>query len=139
MSWFANVSDRIRIQIPEIDGWIECRKELTVGEQRGMFADAFKGQVLLADGSMRNEYDMRELSFGQVVAYLVDWSDKSDISDPNDRRDVIRALSADVYGHIEAAVQKHVESLEEQKKTKTKKKRPEPKASDETILQSVEG
>jgi hypothetical protein len=133
MSWFANVSDRIRIQIPEIDGWIECRKELTVGEQRGMFADAFKGQVLLADGSMRNEYDMRELSFGQVCAYVVDWSDKSEVTS-----DAIRALSADVYGHIEAAVQKHVESLEEQKKTKTKKKRPEPKVSDDPILQSAD-
>ena len=125
MSWFANVSDRVRIDIPEIDGWIECRKELTVGEQRGMFAKAFKGQVMLADGTLRNEFDMRELSFGQVVAYVVDWSDKSEVTP-----DAVRALSADVYGHIEAAVQKHISSIEEQKKTEPRKKRSKTNATD---------
>jgi len=104
--WFANVSDRKRIEIPEIDGWIECRQELGVGEQRLMFSRAFKGQVALDNGEVRNEYDMREVSFGQVAAYLVDWSDKSQVS-----IDAIKALKPEIYGPIEAAVQKHIEAL----------------------------
>ena len=104
--WFANVSDRKQIEIPEIGGWIQVRSELSVGEQRLMFSRAFKGQVTLENGEVRNEYDMREISFGQVFAYLVDWSDKAPIT-----LDAIKALKPDVYGPIEAAVQKHIESL----------------------------
>jgi hypothetical protein len=105
--WFANVSDRRRIEIPEIDGWIECRKELTVGEKRTMFSRAFKGQVTLENGDVRNEYDTREISFAKVCAYLVDWSDKSEVSP-----DAIKALRTDIYDAIESAVDKHIEETE---------------------------
>jgi hypothetical protein len=106
---FANVAGRKRLHIPEIqDGfWIECREELAVGEKRGIFSRAFKGQVPLADGGFRNEYDMQEIGFGQVCAYLVDWSDKTEIS-----ADAVRAMTPEAFALIEAAVSKHIEEME---------------------------
>jgi hypothetical protein len=107
MEWFADVTGRRRIEIPEIGGWIECRQELGVGEKRAIFSRAFKGQVPLEDGNFRNEYDMQEVSFGQVMAYLADWSSKKELIP-----EAVRALKPEVFAHIEAAVHKHIENLE---------------------------
>jgi len=120
---FADVTGLREIDIPEIKGTITLRTELSVGEKRDIFRRAFKGQVDIGDGETRTEYDMLELTFGQVCAYLVDWSLKREVS-----RDAIRALRSDVYAAIEKAVEKHIKSLEPEKNdsaaaTKNEKKR----------------
>jgi hypothetical protein len=107
VKWFSDVTASKRIEIPEIDGWIELRQELSIGEKRAMYKRAFKGQVTKDDGETRNEYDMAELSFAQVLAYLSNWSAKEDIHPDN-----VKAMHPEVYAHIEAAVQKHVEEVE---------------------------
>jgi hypothetical protein len=112
---FANVTGLRDIDIPEIKGTITCRTELSVGEKRDIFRRAFKGQTELGNGETRTEYDMLELTFGQVCAYLVEWSLKRDISSDALKRDAIKALKSDVYAAIEAAVQKHIKSLEPEK------------------------
>jgi hypothetical protein len=120
---FADVAGRKRIEVPEVaDGfWIECRNELSVGEQRAIFSKAFKGQVPLEDGTFRNEYDMGEISFGKVIAYLVDWSDKAPVSGA-----AVRAMRPRFYGPIEAAVEKHIEELEKNSESAPKKGRRAP-------------
>jgi hypothetical protein len=125
---FADVSALREIEIPEFNLRITCRSELSVGEKRDIFRRAFKGQVELANGETRTEYDMLELTFGQVCAYLVEWSLKKDISSDAMKRDAIKALKSDVYGAIEDAVQKHIKSLEPEKNasaaaTRNEKKR----------------
>lgn len=106
MGWFASVGELHEYELPEIGGWVRLRKELSIGEERAMFANAIKGTVPLDNGQMRIEYDQAKLSFGQVVAYLADWSDKQEIS-----HSAIEALKPEIYNVIEATVQKHVEAL----------------------------
>jgi hypothetical protein len=133
MEWFADVAGSRRIEIPEINGWIECRQELSVGEKREIFSRAFKGQVPLEDGAFRNEYDMQEVSFGQVMAYLGDWSAKQDLTP-----DAVRALKPEIFAHIEKAVHKHIETLEKNEQAAATGGR-SPKRNAAPILQSVNG
>jgi hypothetical protein len=113
---FADTASQREIPIPEIDPsfTITLRNELSIGEQRAIYAKAFKGQVTLANGDIRNEYDMSEVAFGQVCAYLVEWSPKDEVNP-----DAIKALKPKIYGLIEEAVQAHVESLEKKEPAKS--------------------
>jgi hypothetical protein len=131
MEWFADVTGSRRIEIPEINGWIECRQELSVGEKREIFSRAFKGQVPLEDGNFRNEYDMQAVSFGQVIAYLSDWSNKQALTP-----DAVRGLKGPIFAHIEAAVLKHIENLEKNEQAAATGGRSR-KQSAAPILQSV--
>jgi hypothetical protein len=122
VNMFADVSGIKRIEIPEMAPgfYIEVRQELSVGEKRAIFSRAFKGQVPLEDGkTFRNEYDMREVSFGQVSAYLHDWSEKKTAGS----HDAVRALTDEAFALIEAAVTKHIESLEKNDPAVEAKKR----------------
>lgn len=113
---FADVGSTREISLPDIaPGFtITVRNELSIGEQRGIYNKAFKGQVTLDDGKVRNEYDMAEVAFGQVCAYLSEWSEKSPVTP-----DAIRALKSEYYGLIEDAVQAHVRALEKKEPAKS--------------------
>ena len=133
--WFANVGARRRYEIPEIGGWIELRQELSVGEERKMYAGVVKGQVDTPDGP-RTEYDMAKLSFSQVVAYLVDWSSKLDVSP-----ETIEGLKPSIYHPIEEAVLAHVKELDKANPRPRQKDRKgrnrAPKTGDAPTLTSV--
>jgi hypothetical protein len=102
MSWFVNVGDRKRYELPDGSGWIELRTQLSVGERRRAFANAVKGQTQLPDGGVRTEYDHARLSFGLVLAYLADWSEKVEIS-----ASAVEALQPDIFEQIESLVDEH--------------------------------
>ena len=73
--------------------WIELREEISIGEERKIFAGAIKGQTLLKDGETRTEYDAQAISFGQVIAYLVDWDAKGEDGKSVDvNADTVRGL-----------------------------------------------
>lgn len=117
MKWFANFRNNRRIELPEIEGWIEVRDELSIGEERATFAGAVKGRTTTADGGTRIEYDAERVSFGLVVAYITDWSARDDKDKPVPvSPDAIKALDPPVYEVIENAVQAHVEAMREAKK-----------------------
>jgi hypothetical protein len=118
MGWFAAVGDRKRYELPEIGGWIELRQELSIGEERNIYAQAIKGHVPLKDDEVRIEYDRAKLSFGQTLAYLVDWSESQEINASS-----VQALKPEIYNVIEKCVQTHVEGLEKKEPTKGKKKK----------------
>lgn len=134
---FANVKHNAKIDIPGFAPdltWIEVREELSIGEERKVFAGAIKGQTSLKDGETRTEYDAEKVSFGMVMAYLSDWDAKDedgksvDVSD-----DAIRGLHPDVYHVIEKAVNAHVERV------RAKKTKPARKTRDGSTLVSVAG
>jgi hypothetical protein len=109
LNLFADVTGLTEYQVPEIAPgfWIRVRNDLSVGEHKAIFAKAFRGQVDLPNNQVRNEYDMVEVSMGQVCAYMVEWSEKVPCTP-----DAIRALKRDYYNAIEDIVQKHVKALE---------------------------
>jgi hypothetical protein len=125
MGWFANVTDRRRYDVMiegEVIGWVELRQELSVGERRQAFGNAIKGQTQLADGNVRTEYDHAKLSFGLVVAYLSEWSEKGDLTDYGVRASAVEALSPDVYDAIEKIVDKHAEEYGKRPQKRQKRK-----------------
>lgn len=112
--WFADVAGITRLDLPEIGGWIEVRNELSVGEERRVFSGAIKGQTPMDDGKVRTDYDAEKVSFGMVVAYLVDWSarDRADKPVPVSES-AIKALKPTAYRAIEDAVDRHAKALRE--------------------------
>lgn len=121
---FARVKNTVRVPIegfaPDLT-WIDLREEISIGEERKIFAGAIKGQTALKDGETRTEYDAQIVSFGQVVSYLVDW----DAKDEQGKSvactpDLIRGLLPDVYNAIDDAVRAHVEQTREKKVSQAK-------------------
>lgn len=115
MKLFANMTSVDQIDLPEIEPgfWIKVRKELSVGEKRQIFTDAFKGQTQLPDGTTRTEYNAMALTFGLTCAHITDWNatqerDGKVVSVPF-TTDAIKGLSSEAYDVIEKAVDKYVE------------------------------
>lgn len=114
--WFADVTGTTRIDIPAIEGWIEVRNELSVGEERKVFAGAIKGQTPTEDGKIRTEYDAEKVSFGLVRAYVVDWSARDEKDKPVEFSEgAVKALTPEAYTAIEDAVNKHAKAMKEQR------------------------
>lgn len=134
---FARVKNITRIPIqgfePDLT-WIEVREEISIGEERKIFAGAIKGQTTLKDGETRTEYDAQAITFGQVLAYLTDWDAKDDNGKSVDcNPDMIRGMMPDVYHAIEEAVKTHAEAM------RAKKPSPAKTTSGEATLLSVAG
>lgn len=117
---FADVVGTTRIDIPELEIWIECRNELSVGEERRSFGQAIRGQVKTEEGKTRTEFDMARVSFNLCLAYITDWSvrDDNDKSVPYSEA-ALSALTGEAYKLIEDAVDKHVEAAKGKAKTPT--------------------
>jgi hypothetical protein len=131
MSWFADVGALKEYHLPsEIGGGtITLRKELSIGQERDIFANAIRGTVPLADNEMRIEYDQSKLSFGQVIAYLAEWSDKAEVT-PS----AIKGLKPEIYEAIEKIV---IEHAKEYGAKNSKGKEAATTTSDAPTLQSV--
>jgi hypothetical protein len=134
---FARVKTVTRIPLeglaPDLT-WIEVREEISIGEERKIFAGAIKGQTLLKDGETRTEYDASAISFGQVVAYLSDWDAKDEQGKSVDvNPDTIRGLLPEAFNVIDDAVKAHIESTREKKPT------PAPKVTAARISRAVAG
>jgi hypothetical protein len=116
-NWFADVRATARIDIPEIDGWIEVREELSIGDERKVFTSAIKGQTPTSDGQTRTDYDAEQVSFGLVIAHIVDWSARDKDDKPVSLTpDAIKRLKPSVYHAIEKAVTDHMEQVRASKK-----------------------
>jgi hypothetical protein len=120
-SWFVSPDTKRLPLAPPLGGWIEVRKEISIGDQRGAFAGSIKGTTQTGDG-VRTEYDAKRMGFGLVMAYLVDWSAKGlddkpvAIDTPEKKRAALEALKPDIWEAIEGAVDAHAKAVAEEKK-----------------------
>lgn len=108
----------IRIDLSGGD-WIEIKKNLTVGEEKRIYGSTFsKGQ--LGGGGIGVEMDLASYDLRKVEAYLLAWSAKDKDDKPIDvSYDAICALPSDVFDEILAAIDKHTDAMEQEKKAKT--------------------
>lgn len=106
--FFADPRKSTRIPVPAIRGWVEVRDEISIGEERRVFANAVKGATTTKDGEQRMEYDAEKVSFGNNVLHIIDWSFKKPLS-----ADAIKALKPPIYKAIDDAVAAHITRVKE--------------------------
>ncbi|MES2360156.1 MAG: hypothetical protein V4529_17575 [Gemmatimonadota bacterium] len=107
--------DVVRIDLEFGDGssgWIDVKKELTAGEEKRFRTAGFK-RLSQSGSDGRNEVDIdwSAMAFARAEAYLADWSEKRKLN-----ADTIRALAKDDFDVIDAAIQLHIEAMEQEKK-----------------------
>lgn len=111
--------------------WLDVKRQLTEGERRRVAMAGFKGmsgfsqaqQPTRTGESPREtslDIDWVSQSFTRTLTWVVDWS----LSDEKGnklalRRDTLEALHPGVYEAIEAAINAHVEAMEQEKKAPT--------------------
>lgn len=105
--------ETVRLTISDGD-WIEVKKDLNVGEQKQLESCGIKRT--LGD---RPELDWVAYHVGRVAIWVVDWSFKG----PDDRPvklsyDAIKSLDDETFQEVSAALEKHIEELNESKKAK---------------------
>lgn len=108
--------EAVRIPLKNGTDWIEVKKELTAGEERAYRTKAFKRVSGLVDARDANrdpdvEVDWAQLAFARVEAYLVEWSEKRQITP-----EAIRALSGEDFAEIDALITSHIAAMSEEKK-----------------------
>lgn len=109
---FADVVGTTQVDVPELDIWIECRNELSIGEERKSFAGAVRGQSTTEDGQSRVDYDAAKLTFGLVLSYVTDWSAKDEKDKSVQFSEAsLRALTPEAYHAIEEAVDRHKKAM----------------------------
>lgn len=106
--YFADPRKSTRLPVPAINGWIEVRDEISIKDERSIFANAVKGQSQTKDGETRMEYDAEKVSFGTTALHIVDWSMKRKFS-----ADALKALKSPIYKAIDEAVQAHIDRVKE--------------------------
>lgn len=114
-SWFVNPDTEV-LQLPG-GQWIEVKKQLTIGEQRGAFQQIV-GEVN-NEGWRRPNVEM--LGLAEVAAYIVSWSlmqgGKPVVIDTEGKKiAALRSLHTDKFKVIEDAVQAHIEAQETARK-----------------------
>jgi hypothetical protein len=105
----------VRIEISGGD-WIEIKKALTVRETRKMQFGGMKMKGTAA-GEVEFAADMESFGLSKVTTYLVDWS----FVDAQGRKvectpDAVANLDELSYQELEAAIDKHTEAMEKEKK-----------------------
>lgn len=107
---FADPKKLTRLPVPALgaNGWVEVRDEISVAEERRVFAKAVKGTTQTKDGDARMEYDAEQVSFGNVVLHVVDWSLKTPYS-----ADALKNLKPKAYKAIDDVVQAHMTRVKE--------------------------
>ena len=108
--------EEIKIELSDGD-WIKIRKRLTVGEERAMMTAGFK-RVHHGEGASGDiEIDWPTNSLARAVTYLLDWSFKDDEGKSVEcNGDAIKALDPEALDEINAAIDKHLEAMEQEKK-----------------------
>ncbi len=125
------------IQIEISDGdTITIKRELTVGEQKRMFAAGLKQMTASGENEPKFDIDPVEMSFAKINAYLVDWSfvepslnkngdqitgtdGKPEVVPVDLSEDAIRNLDEATFEEIEKAIDEHTEQLDKEKKAAT--------------------
>lgn len=128
-SWFVTPEIH-RIELDE-GQWIEIKKQLNVGESRRLATAGFKNIKTRTEdqrGPGTDEMpevgiDWPRMSMARVKTYLIDWS----ICDENDKRvkvteGAIEALDPDKFTIIDEAIDKYLDSVEEEKKVNSTKR-----------------
>ncbi len=112
--------------------WISIKKLLTVGEDKSVKTAGLRGVSGMGGAAkpgeereMSMQVDWKRQSFARTESYLVDWSlATSEGVKLKVQRDVIESLDPEVYDVIEAAITKHVEEMDEEKKARTGELKP---------------
>lgn len=108
------------LRIPISDGdWIVVKKRLTAGETRGIY----KRMLVLADGAHVPHMDPVQTGLSKIVAYLVDWSLTDEggkvvpiVDQPEAAvTSALNALDPDSFTEILAAVEKHEDTMEQER------------------------
>lgn len=117
--WKTDVTGLKHVEIPEYEGWIEIRQELSIGETQTINDAFFKGVRQMPDGSIINELCMSDAKFKRAVTYIANWSIPLEPS-----LAVIKQLPVPMFELIDAAIERHVEeSIAKNPKTATKKRK----------------
>ena len=100
--------ETVRLTLNGSGRWIDVKKELTVAEDEWMTTAGYRrvGGELVVDWVM--------LKLAPVIAYVVEWSAKTPVSEQ-----AIRNLTTDSFDELAAAVKAHVAALREEKKRLT--------------------
>jgi hypothetical protein len=112
-----------RLPLSEGD-WIEVKRDLTVGEEKDISLLAMR-ELSQTDGTVKFSLDYQLMPFAKAVIYLVSWSfhnAKGPVKLDEDLRKrlaQLRALDRDTWEEIEAAVLRHEEAVDAQKKSST--------------------
>ena len=106
--FFADPRKVTRLPVEAIGGWIEVRDEISVGEERRVFAQAVKGATTTKDGEQRMEYDAERVSFGNNVLHIVDWSLKTPLTAA-----ALKNLKPAIYKAIDQVVEAHINRVKE--------------------------
>jgi hypothetical protein len=109
---------RVRFVQPVVDrleltdgDWLEVKHQLTVGERRGILSRAAKGGVS-TDGQ-RVHLDGAEMAFARAETWLLDWSFQDAAGKPMKLSPAaLRALDAESFAEIEAALDAHEEAVD---------------------------
>jgi hypothetical protein len=112
-----------RLPLSDAD-WIEIKRDLTVGEEKDISLLAMR-ELSQTDGNVKFTLDYQLLPFAKAVIYLVSWSfhnAKGPVKLEDDQRkrlSQLRALDRDTWEEIDAAIQRHEEAVDAQKKPST--------------------
>lgn len=89
--------------------WIDVKKELTAGEQRGVFGRLVKDLHFGEKASLIPE----QVGLSKIMAYLVGWSFPDVEGKPVPlSEDAVNNLDASTYGEIVSAIDHHEETIE---------------------------
>lgn len=126
-NWFVK-PEVVRLELSDGE-WIEIKKRLTAGEQRQVTTAGMKSMNTAGmDRESRNDAENTNVNINidwtammgmaRAVMYLTDWSLRDVESDkPVELTpDAIRALDPDAFTEIDEAIDKHIESMEREKK-----------------------
>jgi hypothetical protein len=116
------------------DLWIEVKRDLTIGEERGMLRSvsdvtAAVRQSPTSTATAANDpsatFDWTEYSFSRILAYTVDWSLQDDKGNKLPRtREILGQFQKDLFDLIDNAIEAHIESAQKKSAPKpTKRKR----------------
>lgn len=129
-NWFVK-PETVKIALTD-DEWIKIKKGLTVAEERRMQTAGFRNisnkEATDEDAESKGinvDVNWTDNALARARTYLVDWSltDEEGKSVPL-TYDAIKSLAADAFTEINEAIDKHVESMEQEKKAKTGERKP---------------
>jgi hypothetical protein len=112
-------------RLPLSDGdWIELKRDLTVGEEKDISLLAMR-ELSQEDGTVKFSMNYQLLPFAKAVVYLVGWSfhnAKGPVKLEEEQRKrlaQLRALDQETWDEIDAAMTRHEEAVDAQKKSST--------------------
>jgi hypothetical protein len=100
--------------------WLEVKRRLTEGERRRMSTAGFRSVSGPGTPERPGRIGEQVLSYTRTLTYLLDWS----LLDERGNklaltRDTLEQLDPDFYAAVEAALNEHVERMEQEKKART--------------------